>query len=188
MVASFVKAVGAIVVGAPVAVLLGLTARSVAKQEDAAVPVVVASESPIVITVFSNWLDKRSHEHLAPTSFKPGYSAYDLRVENRSGQSVRGVRVELVETDGSVIGATKIGEVAAKGSSVFTANKPWKRALDADRSQPTPTLRAVVTWRGPSGRLRAALPLPMRRVLGEKPADIRRRHREKAIITGHVMS
>lgn len=188
MVASFVKAIGAVVVGTPVAVLLGLTARSVAKQEDAAVPVVVAAESPIVITVFSNWLDRRTHEHLAPTSFKPGYSAYDLRIENRSPRPVKGVRVELVETDGTVIGTAKIGEVAANGSSVITAKKAWKRAFDIDRSQPTPTLRAVVTWRGAESRLRAALPLPMRRVLGEKPAEIRRQQREKAVITGHVMS
>lgn len=188
MVASFVKALGAVVVGTPVAVVLGLTARSIKKQEDASVPVIEAAASPLVVTVFSNWLDKRTHAHLAPTSFKPGYAAYDLRVENRTRESVKGAHVELVERDGTVVGTARLGEVEAGGHSVFAAKKAWNRALEADRVTEADNLRAVVTWRAAGGRQRAVLPLPMRRVLGEKPSEIRARRREKPLVTSRVMS
>lgn len=187
MVAPLLKAIGAVVVGTPLAITLGLTARSLKKQEDAAVPVVAPGDSPLVVTVFSNWLDAKTHEHLSPTSFKKGYAAYDVRVENRTGSSVKGVHVELLDLDGDVLGTVRLGDVEQHGHSVFAAKKAWNRALERIRvAEEAP--RAVLTWRTSEGRRRAIPSLVMRRVLGPTPSELRRGRREKSPVVNHVMS
>jgi hypothetical protein len=188
MVAPLIKALGAIVVGTPVAVALGLTARSLRKQEDAAVPVLGGQESPLVVSVFSNYLDKRTHEYLAPTSFKKGYVVYDVRVENRTDQVVKGVHVELIAGADDVSGHVRLGDIPPRGHSVFAAKKPWNQAFEHFRSTETDETRAVLTWKAAVGRRRVVLPIAIRRVLGDTPSDIRRRRREKAPVVARVMS
>ncbi|BDZ51981.1 hypothetical protein GCM10025867_42220 [Frondihabitans sucicola] len=188
MVAPLIKAFGALVVGTPVALALGLTARSLRKQEDAAVPVLAGQESPLVVTVFSNYLDKKTHEHLAPTSFKKGYVVYDVRVENRTDHVVKGVHVELLAGSDDVSGHVRLGDVPPRGHSVFAAKKPWNQAFEHYRSSETDAPRAILTWKTAVGRRRVILPLAIRRVLGETPSDIRRRRREKAPVVARVMS
>lgn len=187
MVAPLFKAIGAVLVGTPLAVTLGLTARSIAKQEDAAVPVVDPAVAPLIVTVFSNWLDVKTHQHLAPTSLKKGYAAYDVRVENRTGSPVKGVHVELIDPDDDVLGTVRLGEVDAHGHSVFAAKRSWNRTLERIRqSESTP--RAVVTWKAGVGRQRVIAPVFVRRVLGPTPSELRRARREKAPVTAQVMS
>lgn len=188
MVAPLIKAIGAFVVGTPVAVVLGLTARSLRKQEDAAVPVVHDDESPLVVSVFSSYLDKKTHEYLAPTSFKKGYVVYDVKVENRTDRPVKGVHVELVSGADDVSGHVRLGDVPARGQSVFAPKKSWNRAFEHFRSTEVDVPRVVVTWKTPAGRNRVYLPVTIRRVLGDAPSEIRRRRREKAPVVARVMS
>jgi hypothetical protein len=188
MVAPVLKALGALVVGAPAALVLGLTARSLRKQEDAAVPVIPAKESPLSVTVYSNYLDKKTHELLSPKSLKKGFVAYDVRVDNRTGQAVRGVHLELLDGDDDVVGEVRLGEIEAHGHTVFAAKKSWNRAFEKHRITETGAPRVVLTWKTPEGRRRAVVaPSPLR-VLGETPSEIRRRRRERAPITARVMS
>ncbi|GAA4265703.1 hypothetical protein [Frondihabitans peucedani] len=188
MVAPILKALGAVVVGTPVAVLLGLTARSIRKQEDAAVPVVVDDESPVAVTVFSSYLDKRTHEHLNPTSFKKGYVVYDIRVENRTERPVRGLRVELTAGLDDVSGHVRLADLPPRGHAVIAARRSWNAALDRYRSLEVDVPRAVLTWKTPGGRRRAMLPLSIQRVLGDSPSEQRRKKRQKAPVVARVMS
>lgn len=188
MVAPLIKALGALVVGTPVAVALGLTARSLRKQEDASVPVIGGQESPLVVSVFSNYLDKRTHEYLAPTSFKKGYVVYDIRVENRTDHVVKGVHVELISGTEDVSGHVRLGDVAPRGTSVFSAKKPWNAAFEHYRSTETDEPRVVLTWKSTVGRRRVISPVTIRRVLGETPSEQRRRRRAKAPVVARVMS
>lgn len=188
MVASFVKALGAVVVGTPVAVVLGLTARSLRKQEDALVPVVTGDRAPLVVNVFSNYLDKHTHEHLSPKSFKNGYVVYDVRVENRTDRVVKGVHVELLSGDDDVSGHVRLGDVPPRGHSVFAAKRSWNAALEHHRTTEKDAPRTVLTWKTAEGRRRAILPVAVRRVLGETPGEVRRQRREKAPVVARVMS
>lgn len=188
MVAPLLKAVGALVVGTPVAVVLGLTARSIRKQEDAEVPVVRTVDSPLTVGLFSNYLDKRTHELLDPKSFKKGYVVYDARVQNRTAQTVRGAHVELVGADGLVIGAVRLGDVPPRGHSVFAVKKAWNRALEEARVSGAPAPTTAVTWKAPFGRRRAVSSVNVRRVLGESSGEVRRRRRAKAPVISRVMS
>jgi hypothetical protein len=188
MVAPVLKALGALVVGTPVALVLGLTARSLRKQEDAAVPVIPAQAAPLSVSVYSNYLDKKTHELLSPKSMKKGYVAYDVRVDNRTDQPVRGVRLELLDSDDDIVGEVRLGEVEARGHTVFAAKKAWNRTFEKHRITEVGAPRAVLTWKSPEGRRRAVVALSPLRVLGETPSEIRRRRRERAPITARVMS
>lgn len=189
MVSPIVKALGAVVIGAPVAVVLGLTARSIRKQDDATVPVVRMQESPLRVAVFSNYLDRHTHEHLAPTSFKRGYVAYDIRVENAGSEAVTGVRVELLDAGGEVVGTLRLGELEAHGHSVFAVKRSWNNALEAHRATSTPTAPTLVlTWRTPAGRRRAITSPSVRRVLGSTPSSVRQSRRERPPVLAPVMS
>ncbi len=189
MVSSILKALGAVVVGTPVAALLGLTARSIRKQEDAQVPVIRSQEAPLTVTIFTSWLDRRTHEHLAPTSFKKGYVSYDVRVENRSGQAVRGVHVELLDTDGDVVSVVRLGEIAPRSSSAFTAKRSWVSAFEAHRTAAVSTVAPIVlTWKSSVGRRRVVLAPAHRRVLGPSAGSVRRGRRSKPPVTAQVLS
>jgi hypothetical protein len=188
MVAPLIKALGAVVVGTPVAVVLGLTARSLRKQEDAAVPVVDDTASPLVVTVFSNYLDKKTHDYLAPKSFKKGYVVYDIRVENRTDEVVKGVHVELLAGADDVSGHVRLGDIPARGHSVFTAKKSWNEAFEHYRSTEVDEPGVILTWKTAAGRRRVIVPAAIRRVLGESPSEVRRRRRAKAPVVARVMS
>lgn len=189
MVSPILKALGAVVVGTPVAVVLGLTARSIRKQEDASVPVVREHDAPLVVTVFSNYLDKRTHEHLPPTSFKKGYVAYDVRVENRTGQQVKGIHVELLDIDGDVVGTVRVGEIEAHGHTVISAKRAWNSALERARSHPDgQPPRLVLTWRTSAGRRRVVVRPALRRVLGPTPSSRRQSARQRPPVLAQVMS
>lgn len=189
MVSPILKALGAVVVGTPVAVALGLTARSIRKQEDAQVPVIREQESPLAVTVFSRYLDRRTHETLPPTSFKKGYVAYDVRVENHAGQAVRGVHVELLDRDGDVVATVRVGEIEAHGHAVIAAKRPWNSALETARSHPDgQPPRIVLTWRTAVGRRRVIVTPALRRVLGPTPSSLRQQARQKPPVLAQVMS
>ncbi|GAA4681736.1 hypothetical protein [Frondihabitans cladoniiphilus] len=188
MVAPFVKALGALVVGAPVAAVLGLTARSLKKQEDAAVPVVSSGDSPLRVEVFSTYRDKRTHEVLSPSSFKKGYVSYDFRLQNTSARAVRGVVIELEDAQGDVVGHVRVGEVAPHAFHVFAAKKPWTRALEEHRVALSAAPAAVLTWRSAVGRRRAVAPVSPVRALGESPREVKRRSREKAPVRASIMA
>jgi hypothetical protein len=187
MVAPIVKALGAVVVGVPAAVVLGLTARSLRKREDAAVPVIPVDDAPVVLDVFMTYLDKRNHELLSPKSLKRGYVAYDFRLENRTSVAVKGLHVELLDGD-DVVGGIHLPDLPARGSTVFSPKKSWHGALESNRGARAGTARAVLTWRGPEGRRRAVVDLEPRRAVGQDPSIVRRRRRERAPIVGRVMS
>ncbi|AMM22015.1 hypothetical protein AX769_20020 [Frondihabitans sp. PAMC 28766] len=189
MVSPIIKTLGAVVVGTPVAVVLGLTARSIRKQEDASVPVVRTQEAPLSVTVYSNYLDKRTHEHLPPTSFKKGYVAYDVHIENHSAEPVKGVHVELLDIDGDVVGTHRLGEVEAYGQTVFSTKRSWTSALEASRSRAVPVApRTVLTWRTPLGRRRTIVSPAVRRVLGPTPSSVRQSRRRRPPVLAQVMS
>lgn len=188
MVAPLIKALGAVVVGAPVAVVLGLTARSIKKQEDASVPVVQKSDSPLRVSLFTSYLDKHTHEDLSPKSFKKGYVAYDFRVENPTGHAVHGVHVELLDADGFAVGSVRLGEIEAHGRTVFRAKKSWTASLEAERVREASDPHVVLTWRSAQGRRRAIVPLRPRRALGEKPGLAKARQRARPEVLHPVMS
>lgn len=188
MVAPLVKALGALVVGAPVAALLGLTARSIKKQEDASVPVVADTSSPVRLEVFSSYRDKRSDEVLSPKSFKKGYVAYDFRVENATAKTVRGVVVEVVDDHGDVLGHVKVGDVAPHAHSIFRAKKSWGQAFEHERVGLASRPALVITWRTSAGRRRAVTRVSPVRSLGVAPGTIRERGREKPPVTSAIMA
>ncbi|ARC57755.1 hypothetical protein AS850_11795 [Frondihabitans sp. 762G35] len=187
MVAPIVKALGAVVVGVPAAVVLGLTARSLRKREDAAVPVVPVDDAPVSLDVFMTYLDKRNHEMLSPKSLKRGYVAYDFRLENRTSTAIKGLHVELLDGD-DFVGEMKLPDLPARGSTVFSPKKSWHAVLESHRAARVGGARAVLTWRGAEGRRRAVVDLEPRRAVGQNPGVARRRRREKAPVVGRVMS
>ncbi|RKR76693.1 hypothetical protein [Frondihabitans australicus] len=187
MVSPILKTLGAVVVGTPVAVVLGLTARSIRKQEDAQVPVIRSVESPLAVTVFRSWLDRRTHEHLAATSFKKGYVSYGVRVENHSAHDVRGIHVELLDTAGDVVSSVRVGEIDAHASTVVPVKRAWTNAFEAHRAaESVPPV--VLTWRSASGRRRVVLAPSLRRDLGVTPSSIRQGRRERPTVDSPVMS
>lgn len=189
MVSPILKALGAVVVGTPVAVALGLTARSIRKQEDAAVPMLREQESPLAVTVFGSYLDRRTHEPLPPTSFKRGYVAYDIRLENRTGRLVKGVHLELLDVGGDVVGSVRVGEVEAHGHEVVTAKRAWNAALEVARAHPDARPpRLVLTWRTSAGRRRSIVTPAVRRVLGPTPGLLRQQARQRPPVLAQVMS
>jgi hypothetical protein len=188
MVAPLIKALGAVVVGTPVAVVLGLTARSIKKQEDASVPVVRKTDSPLRVALYTSYLDKHTHEYLSPKSLKKGYVAYDFLVDNPTGHAVNGVHVELLDTEGYAISGTRLGEVEAHGRAIFRAKKSWKNALEHQRVAESGDPRVVLTWRSTVGRRRAIVPLRAIRALGEKPGIAKARKRARPEVLHPVMS
>jgi hypothetical protein len=188
MVAPLIKALGAVVVGTPVAVVLGLTARSIRKQEDASVPVIRKDDAPLRVTLFSSYLDKRSHEYLSPKSMKKGYVAYDFVIVNPTRKSVHGIHVELLDADGVPISTVRLGEVEAHGRAVIRAKKSWASALQAQRALDEAAPRVVLTWRSAAGRRRAIVPVRPVRALGENPGIARARRRSRPEVLQPVMS
>jgi len=191
MVSPLVKIVGAVVAALPVALTLGLVDRTVKRREDALVPVVTRQDAPLRVTVYSKYLDKRTHELLDPKSIKKGYVAYEIRVDNRDAQTVRGIDLRLEGADDERFGHISVGDIAPHGHALVQAKKSWTHQLELDRTGALEAIGspiALLTWKVGAGRRRTRAAVTATRLLPEARRDEAARRRLRPPVTAQVMS
>jgi hypothetical protein len=191
MVSPLVKIAGAVVAALPVALTLGLVDRTVKRREDALVPVVEKQQSPLRVTVYAKYLDRRTHELLDPKSMKRGYVDYDIRVDNRGDRTVRGIDVRIEGADEERFGHVSVGDIAPHGFAMVKVKKSWNKQLELHRVGALGSLGspvALVTWKAGVGRQRTRASVDATRLLPENGREAARRRRARPPVTAQVMS